>query len=146
MVQFISAGSETTASLLTGWIYFLLSNPAANVSKLTYLEATVNEALRLVSPAPCNQHRVVPPSGEGNVIDGHFVPPSVAERHPKNFTDPKKFEPERWLGTERYKHDKLHASQPFGLGVRACVGKNLSYFEARLLMGNLLWRFDLAFD
>ncbi|THY15917.1 benzoate 4-monooxygenase cytochrome P450 [Aureobasidium pullulans] len=175
MVQFISAGSETTASLLTGWIYFLLSKPAvyqrvvkevrdsfssaeditwANVGKLTYLEATVNEALRLVSPAPCNQHRVVPPSGEGNVIDGHFVPPGVtvavapwvAERHPENFTDPEKFEPERWLGAERYKHDKLHASQPFGLGVRACVGKNLSYFEARLLMGNLLWRFDLAFD
>lgn len=176
MVQFISAGSETTASLLTGWVYFLLSNPAcydrvkaevrdafrtkeditwASVGKLKYLEATVHEALRLTSPAPCNQHRVVPPQGHGNVIDGHFVPagttvavaPWVAERHPDNFTDPEKFEPERWLGTNpRYKDDKLHASQPFGLGVRACVGKNLSYFEARLIMGNLLWQFDMEFD
>ncbi|THW04290.1 hypothetical protein D6D24_10582 [Aureobasidium pullulans] len=75
----------------------------ANVSKLTYLEATVNEALRL-----------------------------VAERHPKNFTDPKKFEPERWLGVERYKHNKLYASQPFSLGVRACISKNLSYFKSEV--------------
>ncbi|KAF2172592.1 hypothetical protein M409DRAFT_49150 [Zasmidium cellare ATCC 36951] len=175
MVQFISAGSETTASLLTGWTYFLIANPEvykkvveevrgtfksadeitwASMGKLEYLQATVDEALRLVSPAPCNQHRVVPPTGAGNTIDGHFVPagvtvataPWVAERHPDNFTDPEKFAPERWLGAERYKNDKLHASQPFGLGVRACVGKNLSYFEARLLMGQLIWNFDLSFD
>ena len=175
MVQFISAGSETTASLLTGWTYLILANPHvyrrvvnevrdafsspeeitwASVGKLSYLEATTHEALRLVSPAPCNQHRVVPPSGKGNMIDGHFVPPGVtvavapwvAERHPDNFTDPEKFEPDRWLGAQRYQSDKLRASQPFGLGVRACVGKNLSFFEARLLMGHLLWHFDLAFD
>lgn len=175
MVQFISAGSETTASLLTGWVYYLLSNPHvyervvkevrdsfkspdeiswASVGRLSYLEATTHEALRLVSPAPCNQHRVVPPMGSGNTIAGHYVPagvtvataPWVAERHPDNFTDPEKFEPERWLGAERYKNDKLHASQPFGLGVRACIGKNLSFFEARLLMGNMLWNFDLEFD
>ena len=30
MVQLISAGSETTASLLTGWTYFLLSNPSVH--------------------------------------------------------------------------------------------------------------------
>lgn len=75
MVQFISAGSETTASLLTGWTYFILANPSvygrvvkevrdafssaeeitwASVGMLTYLEATVHEALRLISPAPCN--------------------------------------------------------------------------------------------
>ncbi|KZL82389.1 cytochrome p450 monooxygenase [Colletotrichum incanum] len=175
MVQFISAGSETTASLLAGWTYFIIANPHVykrvvtevreafhakeditwtSVGKLKYLEATLHEALRLTSPAPCNQHRVVPPTGQGKVIDGHYVPPGttvavapwVAERHPDNFTDPEKFEPERWLGAERYKHDKLHASQPFGLGVRACIGKNLSYFEARLMMGHLLWHFDLAFD
>lgn len=177
MVQFISAGSETTASLLTGWTYLLLAHPHvyqrvvaevrgafrnkeditwASVGKLPYLEATVHEALRLTSPAPCNQHRVVPttPTGQGATIDGHYVPagttvavaPWVAERHPDNFTDPETFAPERWLGAARYKTDKLHASQPFGLGVRACVGKNLSYFEARLLMGHLLWQFDLVFD
>lgn len=174
MVQFISAGSETTASLMTGWTYLLLANPAvyarvskevrdaftspdqitwASVGKLKYLEATTHEALRLISPAPCNQHRVVPP-GPGKTIDGHYIPagvtvataPWVAERHPDNFTDPEKFEPERWLGAERYKGDKLHASQPFGLGVRACIGKNLSYFEARLLMGLILWHFDMTFD
>ncbi|KAK4611531.1 Cytochrome P450 monooxygenase abl2 [Fulvia fulva] len=174
MVQFISAGSETTASLFTGWIFYILSSPDAqkkvveevrnafsspeeiswtSVGKLAYLEATIHEALRLVSPAPCNQHRVVPP-GQGKMIDGNYVPPGVtvgvaagvAERHPDNWTDAEKFVPERWLGAERYQNDKRHASQPFGLGVRACVGKNLSFFEARLMLANLLWNFDLCFD
>ncbi|EME40285.1 hypothetical protein DOTSEDRAFT_74927 [Dothistroma septosporum NZE10] len=174
MVQFISAGSETTASLFTGWIFYILSNPSTHkkvveevrsafssseeitwsaVGKLEYLEATVHEALRLVSPAPCNQHRVVSP-GPGKIIDGNYVPPGVtvgvaawvAERHPDNWTDAESFVPERWLGAERYVNDKRHASQPFGLGVRACLGKNLSFFEARLMLASLLWNFDLEFD
>lgn len=171
MVLFISAGSETTANLMTGWTYFMLSNPHVlkqvtseirgafssdrdikweTVKDLTYLDATLNEALRLFSPAPANQQRVVPVGGA--TIDGHDIPagctvavaPWAAVHSPLNFVDAEKFVPERWLGDKRYASDKLHASQPFSLGPRGCIGKNLSFFEMRLILAHLLWNFDLT--
>ncbi|KAI1854401.1 hypothetical protein JX265_012435 [Neoarthrinium moseri] len=171
MVLFISAGSETTANLMTGWTYFMVANPdilkrvtaeirAAfpsednirweAVKNLPYLDATLNEALRLFSPAPANQQRIVPKGGA--TIDGHYLPegttvavaPWAAVRSPLHFSDPEKFDPERWLGHKRYAHDKFHASQPFSLGPRGCIGKNLSWFEMRLILTHLLWNFDIA--
>lgn len=34
--------------------------------------------------------------------------------------------------------------QPFSLGPRGCIGKHLSYMEMRLILGRLLWRFDVV--
>lgn len=176
MVLFISAGSETTASLLTGWTYFMATNPDLlkrvtaevrsaftsdaditwhTVGGLPYLDATMKEALRLFSPAPANQQRIVPAAG--TTIAGHYVPggvtvavaPWAASHSSLNFTDPDRFDPERWLQSpdnttaNKYAADKLHASQPFSLGQRGCIGKNLSFFEMRLILANLLWNFDL---
>lgn len=42
---------------------------------------------------------------------------------PDNFFEPKVLHPERWLGDERFKEDKLDASQPFSIGPRNCIGK-----------------------
>lgn len=171
MVLLISAGTETTASLLTGWTYFICTHPEVykrltdevrgrftseqditweTVKDLPYLHATLSEALRLYSPAPANQQRIVPPGG--SVIDGHFVPgkttvavaPWAAINSSLNFKYPQKFIPERWLGDERFVNDKLNASQPFSLGPRGCIGKNLSFFEMRLITSRLLWNFDMS--
>ena len=71
MALFISAGTDTTATTLTGWTYFVCTHPEVyervvrevrdafegdedikweNVRKLRYLEATIYEALRLFPP------------------------------------------------------------------------------------------------
>ncbi|KAK8137103.1 hypothetical protein PG984_005043 [Apiospora sp. TS-2023a] len=176
MVLFISAGSETTANLITGWTYFMLRHPAKlaratsevrgafpgadseirweGVKNLKYLEATIHEALRLFSPAAANQMRVVGP--QGATVCGHFVPagttagiaPYAAVHSPRNFSYPDDFAPERWLGDgdPRYAGDRLQASQAFSVGPRGCIGKNLSWMEMRLILSNLLWHFDLALD
>ncbi|KAK1975067.1 cytochrome P450 monooxygenase [Colletotrichum cereale] len=173
MVLLISAGTETTASLLTGWTYFICSHPEVyktlvteirqsftssseikweTVKELPYLNATIYEAGRLFSPAPANQQRVVPAGGA--TISGHYVPagttvavaPWAASHSDINFVDPEEFRPERWLGDPKYVGDKLHASQPFSLGPRGCIGKNLSYFEMRLIMSHLLWNFDIELE
>ncbi|PQE14396.1 Cytochrome P450 monooxygenase protein [Rutstroemia sp. NJR-2017a BBW] len=173
MVVLISAGAETTASLLTGWTYFICSYPEVykklvaeiresfpssidikweTVKELPYLNATINEAMRLFAPAAGNQQRVVPTGGA--TIDGRYVPagttvavaPWAASYSATNFVEADKFRPERWLGDPKFASDKLHASQPFSLGPRGCIGKNLAYFEVWLIMSHLLWNFDIELD
>lgn len=170
---FISAGTDTTATALTGWTYFVCTHPAAyqrlvrevrqafasideikweSVKELPYLNATMNEALRLFPPSPASQQRVVPEGGatisglhvpEGTTV---AVPPWVSTHSRLNFHDPDVFKPERWLETEPKSTDYLEASVPFGNGPRVCLGKNLAYQELRLIAAHVLWCYDMELD
>ena len=70
--------------------------------------------------------------------------------NPKNFADPEKFAPERWLPAThalyepRYATDNKAAFKPFSAGPRDCIGKNLAYAEMRLVVARLLWNFDIS--
>ncbi|KAL8694627.1 MAG: hypothetical protein Q9218_000722 [Villophora microphyllina] len=162
----IIAGSETTATLLSGATFFLLKNPAcllkavdevrnafAHTSDITfasvaaqlpYLDACLDESLRLYPPVPSTLPRRTGP--EGAIINGDLVPPNVSVGvHPwsaslsaTNFKDPYSFVPERWLGEEHYANDNRAASRPFLLGPR-----NLAYAEMRSILARVLWHFDL---
>lgn len=175
MALFISAGSDTTATALTGWTYFVTTHPDVysrlvseirgafvgedeikweKVRELRYLEATIYEALRLFPPSAASQQRIVPPGGA--TIDGYYIPagktvavsPWAATHSRLNFYEPDMFRPERWLVGEdvRFSNDRLNASLPFGTGPRVCIGRNLAYLEMRLLLAHLLWNFDLELD
>lgn len=174
MALFISAGTDTTATALTGWTYYICTHPAVykrlvnevrvafhstddikweNVKNLRYLEATLNEAIRLFPPSAASQQRIVPAGGA--TIDGYFVPagktvavsPWAATRSTLNFHEPDLFRPERWLGEgDEYFNDHLNASLPFGTGPRVCIGRNLAYMEMRLITAHLLWHFDMKLD
>ncbi|KAH8651512.1 cytochrome P450 [Tricladium varicosporioides] len=171
---FISAGTDTTATTLTGWTYFVCTHPNVysrlvseirgafrtdddikweKVRKLQYLEATIYEALRLFPPSAASQQRMVPPGGA--TIDGYFVPagmtvavsPWASTHSLLNFHEPDMFRPERWLGDdEEFSNDHLNASLPFGTGPRVCIGRNLAYLEMRLILSHLLWNFDIELD
>jgi cytochrome P450 len=39
--------------------------------------------------------------------------------------------------------DIKKASQPFSLGPRGCIGRNVAYMEIRLILGYLFWNFDV---
>lgn len=99
MALFISAGSDTSATVLTGWTYFICTHPSAyervarevrealrgsegptgepeincqKVRNMHFLEATIREALRLFPPSAASQQRIVPAGGA--TIDGINVP------------------------------------------------------------------------
>lgn len=167
---FIVAGSETTANLLSGLFARLIWNPDkyrklceeirstfSNEDDITYestlqmpyLNACIEEGLRIHPPVPTGLLRTVPKAGD--FIDGHWVPGGVsvaasswaAAHNPANFRDCDTFIPERWLDNA-YSTDLKKASQPFSLGPRGCIGKNLSYMEMRLIISRVLFNFDIV--
>jgi cytochrome P450 len=96
----IIGGSETTATLLSGVTYFLLTNPNTlqrltdevrsafksedeinfnTVSNLPYMLACLDEALRMYPPVPIGLPRVVPRGGVN--ICGYYVPEKVSIQH-----------------------------------------------------------------
>lgn len=165
------AGSETTATLLSGVTYCLLANPdkhdelkreirgrfkeysditLAAVNDCPYLIAVLTEALRYFPPVPAGFQRIVAAGGE--VVSGYYVPEGTsvsvshypAYRSETNFKDPDHYVPERWLPDQpKYAGDKRAAFQPFSFGPRNCVGKNLAYAEMRLILAKIIWSFDL---
>ncbi|KAH8670784.1 averantin oxidoreductase [Xylariales sp. PMI_506] len=171
---FIVAGSETTASLLSGLLMWLLRTPHAyaritaelrlafsdpqsmtflQLQELPYMNACIDEALRIFPPVPTGLTRTVPAGGD--TVVGEFLPGGTtvsvyawaAHHSPANFSRPDEFIPERWLegqdGRGEFVHDNKEASQSFSLGPRGCIGKHLSYLELRLILANLLWHFDI---
>jgi cytochrome P450 len=95
--DFILAGSETTATLISGATYYLLKNPAkldklnkevrtsfgsaeditlARVTTLPYVSAVLNEALRLYPPVPSSLPRFVPRKGAS--VAGTMIPEGVS--------------------------------------------------------------------
>ncbi|EAU30964.1 conserved hypothetical protein [Aspergillus terreus NIH2624] len=172
----IIAGSETTATLLSGVTYWLLRSPEALAkvtdevrstfqtegeitlqdvgARLPYMLACLDEAFRMYPPVPCAlERRVLTPI----VIAGYNIPPgtvvsvhqSAAYCSPANFHRPQDYIPERWLPDAKsnpsspYFSDQRDVLQPFSVGPRNCIGKNLAYAEMRLILARVLWNFDL---
>jgi aspirochlorine biosynthesis cytochrome P450 monooxygenase len=150
----IIAGSETTATALSGMLYYLLAEPSQSslsrliheirssfntesdinlqsTIKLKYLQAVLEEGLRIYPPVPSILPRVTPKPGQ--IICDKFVPAGTtvgmhhysAYHSAENFFDPDAFHPERWLEGEdsRFINDKKDAFHPFSHGPRNCLGK-----------------------
>lgn len=93
---FILAGSETTASMLSGCTYYILQNSniyrrlvdeirgsfnealdiqVSSISKLSYLNAVISESMRIYPPVPAMLPRLVPKGGA--MINQKYVPEDV---------------------------------------------------------------------
>jgi cytochrome P450 len=123
-VLLTSGHSDTTASALVGMFYFLTSHPIvykklqctldavfpsgdaeyANLaaSYVPYLDAVINETLRLQPPVPVGPPRETPP--EGITVDGVYIPGNTivsvpiysTSRDERYYERPLEFIPERW--------------------------------------------------
>ncbi|KAH8197541.1 hypothetical protein TruAng_008277 [Truncatella angustata] len=168
----IVAGSDTTATALT-FAYYHLARDSSIVEKLRkelsqhhitdqkqcnvqqlqdlpYMNAVINEVLRLHPPVPSGFFRETP--AEGVNIGGHFLPggvklltpPYVIQRSPKAFVKPNDFLPERWT-TRPELILKKEAFFPFLIGRFSCIGKQLALNELRLVLAKLILEFDITF-
>ncbi|KAJ5047261.1 uncharacterized protein L3040_003098 [Drepanopeziza brunnea f. sp. 'multigermtubi'] len=166
----LAAGSETTASLLTAVTFYLTTHPSilknltteirnafrseseitiVSVNRLEYLLAVLNEALRIHPPVGGNLVRITP--REGCMIAGRFIPGDThvainhwsASHSPLNFTRPYEFIPERWMGSLEFREDKRRVFNPFNVGPRNCIGRNLAYVEMRVILARMVYNFDM---
>lgn len=87
---------------------------------------------------------------EPTTICGRFVPGgySVGVNQyacglGRNFRDSSSFRPERWLGDPYFEDDLRASREPFSVGPRNCLGKNMAWAESRLLLASLVWHFDI---
>jgi cytochrome P450 len=167
------AGSDTTASVLAAVTYYLSTNPiilaklteeircaftkeseitAVSVNSLEYMLAVLNETLRIYPPAPGNTTRITAP--EGATIAGNRIPGETAVvinhwatfHSSAHFTRPYEFIPERWLGDKEFENDNRKVVQPFNVGPRNCLGRNLAYLEMRVVLARLVWGFDFEME
>lgn len=151
--MFIIAGSESTATLLTGTILFLLKNTqrmakvtkeirdafeaehqitVSSVAKLPYVMAVLEEGLRMTTPAPFGLARK---TTKPTMIAGIEVPTATsvsvgqyaAWHSTHNFSSPDEFIPERWLAENSdngiFADDNRSGFFPFSVGPRNCIGK-----------------------
>ncbi|CAI7657824.1 unnamed protein product [Penicillium viridicatum] len=166
----IIGGSETTASLLSGVTYLLLTNPTAHqklkeevrnvfqsqgdidlisVTKLPYMLACLDEAMRMYPPIANGLPRVCPEGGAK--VLGEYVPANTfvsihqwaLYRREEYFKDPNTYHPERFLGDQSFADDRREVLQPFHTGPRNCLGRNLAYSEMRLILALIIFNFDM---
>ncbi|RSM03390.1 hypothetical protein CDV31_010524 [Fusarium ambrosium] len=166
----VLAGSETTATLLSAATYYLTTHPdilaklndevrsaftsedeidMISVQKLPYMLAVLNESLRMFPPVVNGIPRLIGPGGD--TIIGQYIPEGTTVdiwhwavyRNPDHFAQPNDFVPERWLGDPCFDNDAKRALQPFSIGPRDCIGKNLANAEMRLILARLAWNFDI---
>jgi cytochrome P450 len=127
---FMIAGTETTATLLSGLTYLLLSNPETMAklvaeirtaftssdgitmevtAGLPYLNACIKEAFRQYPPVPIGLPHLTP--AVGSTVCGHFVPPNVS-RAPYYLTRMRVSKDLTLLADERRGHSRGHVLVP----------------------------------
>jgi len=68
--------------------------------------------------------------------------PWTLHRHPALWTDPLRFDPDRFL-PERSQDRHRYAYIPFGAGPRICIGNNFALMEAKIILTTLIQRFTI---
>ena len=161
------AGHETTACLLSWTLYALAGRPdveaqvlaelarehtpdgepATLVERLPYLQAVLNEVLRLYPPAYAFGRRAVRDThvGDHRVRAGITVlmSPWAMHRDPRHFENPEDFDPSRWRQGLASRLPRF-AFFPFSSGPRRCVGSSYAMMEATIALATFLPRFRLS--
>jgi len=162
LISLFAAGNDTTATALTWALYWIDSVPSVReqllkeldslddlsdttaISRLPYLTATCQEALRFYPPIVVAFPRVVNTSFE---MMGYQLPartqifPNIYSTHHRAdvYPEPEQFKPERFLERQFSPYEYL----PFGGGSRLCIGQALGQFEMKLVLATILSRCQL---
>lgn len=178
LMTFLAAGHETTASAMSWAIYCLCEHPetqirlreelrsqlpalldpsaqisSADIDRLPYLNAVLNETMRIFPPVPLTMRE----TANDTTIAGSFVPRGTTvvicpwaintSTHLWG-PDARKFNPDRWLGSNANSGgaESNYAITTFLHGPRSCIGKEFAKAEFACLVASLVGRFEVEFE
>jgi cytochrome P450 len=176
LIARLCLGSDTTATQLAANFFYLTNNPQTlarlkdeirqkfssfddirlgqNLDSCCYLQAVVNETLRISPSLPGVIPREILPGGL--TVAGETFTPGVEVSVPvytlhhnaEIFFEPHSFIPERWLpectNDEAVKRC-LDTLTPFSYGSRQCIGKRLAVIELYLVLARAVWNYELEY-
>ncbi|XP_074340503.1 cytochrome P450 76A2-like [Apium graveolens] len=168
LMEMFMAGTDTTSATIEWAMCELLQNPESmkkvkaelsrvvgvknkliesDIDNLPYLQATIEETLRLHAPVPL----VLPRKAiQETVFMGYKIPKDTQVfvnawaigRDEESWEDALTFKPERFLGSSIGYKGQNFEFIPFGAGRRICPGIPLSHRTLPLILGSLLHHFD----
>ncbi|KAJ9520985.1 hypothetical protein QJQ45_022692 [Haematococcus lacustris] len=168
VMTMVTAGHETSANVLAWAMYQLALHPEAvhhavaevhavcgpgpealqphHLPKLRYLEAVLQETLRLHPPVwafdrQAAQQDELP--GGVQIVQGSYIllSPYALHRQPDLFPDPDAFKPERFLEGGSAAALPRFQYIPFGGGGRSCIGSTFAMYEMKVLLATWLQAF-----
>ncbi|KAM3073526.1 hypothetical protein ACMFMG_004580 [Clarireedia jacksonii] len=167
----VIAGGDTVSTVSASIIFHLARNPRVqrklqeeldavgglsngdfeyrSISSLPYLDAVVQEGLRIQPPVQGGIQRVTPSDGlrldDGTFIPGETIvsiPTMPLQRDPRYFAQPEEYLPERWT-EEREKIMDRTAFMPFSMGSYMCVGRGLAVIEMKTMLSMMFSGFNV---
>ncbi|MFN9628949.1 MAG: cytochrome P450 [Cyanobacteriota bacterium] len=169
LITLLVAGHETTATALSWALSWLASRPevqdrlrrevleasppsagpleSPSLMRLPYLQAVCNETLRLypVGMITFPRRLEVPLTLAGHRLEaGTTVYGCIylAHRRPDVYPEPERFDPDRFLSGSFGPTTFL----PFGGGSRRCIGMAFALFEMKVVLSQLVRRFEVELD
>ena len=164
MIFMMMAAHDTTTSTLTSVVRVLAENPDwqsrlreemqalpsplsfADLAKMPLADQVMREALRMYSPVPALPRFAT----EAVEFKGHVIPaqslvtisPLISHYQRDIWTDPYRFDPERFAPDRAEDRRHRFAWIPFGGGVHKCIGMHFGENQVKLVMHHLLRRFE----
>lgn len=166
MIFLMMAAHDTTTSTITTMVYHLAAHPEwqeraredsarlgdgpldiESLEGLSVLDLVMDESLRLVTPLPFNMRRTV----RDTDLLGYYVPagtnvviwPGMNHRLPEFYTNPRQFDPERFLPPREEHKKHRYAFAPFGGGAHKCIGMSYGRLESKTVLHRMLRRYRL---
>ncbi|XP_048141861.1 premnaspirodiene oxygenase-like [Rhodamnia argentea] len=167
ILEMIGGGSETSSTTLIWAMSEMLKNPKvmaraqneirrilkgkdrvreSDMEELDYLKCVIKETLRMHPPAP-----LIPRTArEGCKVEGYDIPMNsrvlinayAMGRDPSYWTNPDKFEPERFIKSSVDYKGVHYQFLPFGSGRRVCPGIAFATAGVELILASLLYHYD----
>jgi cytochrome P450 len=165
LLTLLFAGHDTLSSSLTALCMLLAQHPQVKeailaeqkqfglaqpltldlLKQMTYLEQVLKEVLRLYSPAIGPRKVVKSCEFNGYLIPENwqvFYHPVATHQDSSIFTQPERFEPERFAFPRSEDKQKSMSYIPFGGGVRECIGREFAKLEMKLFAALLVRHYN----
>jgi len=172
VTNFLIAGRDTTSSTMTWAIYNLIQFPETKkkilesvndarkahpgdlweqLKVMTYLEAWIYESLRFYCPVPTtprnNKTSTKAEFEEGSIVPEHsklYIRIQACSWNPNIWDNPREFNPERHIKDGKLCIKPTHEFPVFNGGRRICLGKKMALIFAKVMMSELVSKFEFS--